>query len=35
MDIIKAKHKYKDKLEQDFSTMNTKQAFHKVTILTG
>ena len=35
MDIIKAKHKYKDKLEQEFSTMNTKQAFHKVKILTG
>ena len=35
MDIIKAKHKYKDRLEQDFRTMNAKQAFHKVKILTG
>lgn len=34
-EIKKAKLAYKDKLEQDFSSMNTKQAFQKVRTLTG
>ena len=34
-DIIMAKLKYKEKLEQEFSTMNTKEAFQKVRTLTG
>ncbi len=34
-DIIKAKLKYKDWLEQEFSSINTKQAFNKVKLLTG
>ncbi|CAK6977839.1 RNA-directed DNA polymerase from mobile element jockey [Scomber scombrus] len=34
-DIFKAKLRYKEKLEQEFSTMNTKQAFQKVKTLTS
>ncbi|XP_031153066.1 uncharacterized protein LOC116048234 [Sander lucioperca] len=34
-DIIKAKMKFKDKLEREVSNMNTKQAFQRVKILTG
>lgn len=34
-DIIKEKLKYKEKIEHEFSTMNTKQAFKKIKILTG
>ncbi|KAK0144336.1 hypothetical protein N1851_017299 [Merluccius polli] len=34
-EIQKAKLAYKDKLEQDFSSMNTRQAFQKVKTLTG
>lgn len=34
-DIIKAKMQYRDRLEQEFSNINTKQAFQKVKILTG
>ncbi|KAJ8356701.1 hypothetical protein SKAU_G00194950 [Synaphobranchus kaupii] len=34
-DILQAKLKYKEKLEQEFSTMNTKEAFQKVRTLTG
>ena len=34
-DIFKAKLDYKHKLEAEFSTMNTKQAFQKVKTLTG
>lgn len=33
--VFKAKLKYKDKLEREFSNMNTKQAFQKVQTLTG
>lgn len=34
-EIKKAKLAYKDKLEKDFSSMNTRQAFQKVKTLTG
>ncbi|KAL0168321.1 hypothetical protein M9458_036543, partial [Cirrhinus mrigala] len=34
-DIIRAKMQYKNKLEQEFSNMNTKQAFQKIKTLTG
>lgn len=34
-EIFKAKLRYKEKLEQQFSTMNTKQAFQKVSALTN
>ncbi|KAI2649485.1 RNA-directed DNA polymerase from mobile element jockey [Labeo rohita] len=34
-DIIRAKMQYKNKLEQEFSNMNTKQAFQKIKKLTG
>lgn len=34
-DIIKAKMQYRDRLEQEFRNVNTKQAFQKVKILTG
>ncbi|KAL0178989.1 hypothetical protein M9458_024431, partial [Cirrhinus mrigala] len=34
-DIIRAKMQYKHKLEQEFSNMNTKQAFQKIKKLTG
>ena len=33
--VFKAKLDYKNKLETEFSNMNTKQAFQKVKILTG
>ncbi len=34
-EIYKAKLRYKEKLELEFSTMNTRQAFQKVRTLTG
>ena len=34
-EVLKAKLDYKNKLETEFSTMNTKQAFQKVKALTG
>jgi len=33
--VFKAKLKFKDKLEQEFGNMNTKQAFRRVKTLTG
>ena len=34
-DILEAKLKYKNDMEQEFRNMNTKEAFNKVKILTG
>ncbi len=34
-EVLRAKLKYKDRLENEFSNMNTKQAFQKVRSLAG
>lgn len=34
-DIIKAKLRYKGRIEQDFTNINTKQAFQKIKALIG
>ncbi|CAJ1059674.1 hypothetical protein DPX16_20559, partial [Xyrichtys novacula] len=34
-DITKAKLRYKDRIEQEFSSINTRQAYQKIKTLTG